>query len=166
MRATPTAVSHVAVITSDLDRFGAFYTEVIGLRMGVVLRQTHEPYLRHAVLQVGDTATIIHVFEQPGYNPVGDGMGTELGRRGRIDHFGFMVSDRGQLEEVACRLVAADASDGEVRPMGPVLSVHYRDPDGLEGEINAANVDFVPEQPGGCTIEKAGGRTWLDTPTR
>lgn len=149
-------------MTPDLGRFASFYTDVIGLRLVVVLRQNHEPYLRHAVFQVGASATVIHGFEHPGYDPIAEGLGVERGHRGRLDHFGFMVPDGLELQEVAARLRAAGASDGEVRSLGPVLSVHYRDPDGLEGEINAPNPAFAPDQPGACTVETLGDSSWLE----
>jgi hypothetical protein len=101
------------------------------------------PGLRHAIVSVSDTS-IVHVFEQPGYDPTADGIGTEFFTRGRIDHFGLMVRSFEELEAVRDRLVAVGASDGTVTPHGPVLSVHFQDPDGLEGEINAVNTAWDP----------------------
>jgi catechol 2,3-dioxygenase-like lactoylglutathione lyase family enzyme len=143
--AVPAAIGHVAVITADLDRFRAFYEDVIGLRTAVVLRMTGPPGLRHAVLPVTDTS-IVHVFEQPGYDPVADGIGTGLGRRGRIDHIAFHMASYADLEGVRDRLVAVGASDGTVTPHGPVLSVHFRDPDGLEGEVTTVNATWDPDR--------------------
>ena len=65
-----------------------------------------------------------------------------MGERGRIDHFGFMVRDEAELRTVADRLRASGATDGEIRRLGPVLSVHVTDPDGLEVEINCPDLDF------------------------
>lgn len=42
------------------------------------------------------------------------------------------------------RLVARDASDGFVTDFGHVLSVFFRDPDGLEAEVCVANPDAQP----------------------
>ena len=40
--------SQVALITPDLDRFRAFYEDVVGLRAAVVVRMIEPPGLRHA----------------------------------------------------------------------------------------------------------------------
>ncbi|HLN41757.1 MAG TPA: hypothetical protein VK215_04865, partial [Acidimicrobiales bacterium] len=42
------------------------------------------------------------------------------------------------------RLMARGAADGFVTDFGPILSVFFRDPDGLEGEVCVANPDAVP----------------------
>lgn len=151
--AVPVSIGHVAVITPDLDRFRAFYEDVIGLRTALVLRMTQPPGLRHAVLSITDTS-ILHVFEQPGYDPVADGIGTGLGRRGRIDHVAFHVAGPADLDAVRDRLVAVGASDGTVTPHGPVLSVFYRDPDGLEGEVTTVNTGWDPTQGDEHVIEE------------
>jgi catechol 2,3-dioxygenase-like lactoylglutathione lyase family enzyme len=159
--ARPFAVSHVAAITPDLDRYRAFYEDVIGLRTLATLRMTEPPLLRHAFLAVSDT-TVMHVFEQPGYDPVADGIGTEIGRRGRLDHVGFFVADVEALTAVRDRLVAAGASDGVVTPLGPILSVHFRDPDGFEGEINTVALDFDPSRVDHSVVEEEPDPDWFD----
>ena len=40
--------------------------------------------------------------------------------------------------------MASGASDDFVTDFGPVFSVFFRDPDGLEGEVCVANPDAVP----------------------
>jgi catechol 2,3-dioxygenase-like lactoylglutathione lyase family enzyme len=141
--------SHVAVITPDLDRFRAFYEDVIGLRTAIVLRMSDPPALRHAILSVND-ASIVHVFEQPGY----EGNGSEMFGRGRIDHLGFLVGSYAELETLRDRLVAVGASAGEISPHGPVHTVDFRDPDGLEGEINAVNPAWDPRQETRSVVEE------------
>jgi len=143
--AVPLGISHVALVTPDLDRFRAFYEDVIGLSTAVVLRMTEPPRLRHAVLSVSD-ASVLHVFEKPGFDPVAEGVGTDMFTRGRIDHLGFMVGSLAELEAVRDRLVAVGASEGVIGLLGPVHSVHFRDPDGLEGEVNAVNAAWDPRQ--------------------
>lgn len=157
----PTGISHLAGITADLDRYRAFYEGVLGLRAGVVLRLPHPPYLRHAIFFVSDSC-VLHVFEEPGYDPVAAGIGTEIGHRGRLDHFGFLVRDRDELEAIRERLVAAGASDGTVTPLGPMLSVHFRDPDGLEGEINAVDDTFDPEAMDEDEVIEVPDPGWFD----
>lgn len=137
----PSGISHIAMVTADLDGFRGFYEDIIGLDTLLVLGP--EPgHGRHAILSAG--STVLHVFEVDGYDPATQGIGTQMFGRGRLDHLGFAVNDEAALREVGDRLVAVDASDGGIRPLGPVLSVRYRDPDGFEGEINCFNPQFDP----------------------
>jgi len=151
--AAPFGFSHVTVVTPDLDRFRAFYEAVIGLRTAVVVRTTVPPELRHAIILVND-ASIVHAFEVPGYDPAAAGMGGEMFSRGRLDHLGFMVASVAELEALRDRLVAVGASDGTVVSHGPVLAVHFVDPDGLEGDINAVNLAWDPSQETNHEVEE------------
>jgi catechol 2,3-dioxygenase-like lactoylglutathione lyase family enzyme len=157
---TITGFSHVAVNTADLPRFRRFYEGLLGVPMGVTMRMDHPPYLRHATFHLDDPV-VLHVFEVPGYDPVGDGIGAEIGQRGRIDHFGLQVADEAALRAVADRLRAAGATDGEVRSFGPVLSVHVTDPDGLELELNCPNLAFDLAT-STTPVEEVGVSDWLD----
>ena len=135
-------VGHIALNTPDLDRFRRFYEDLLGLRLVIQLRMDHPPHLRHAALLAGER-TVLHVFEVPGYDPEADGIGTEIGQRGRIDHFGLQVRDRAALEEIAARLAAAGASDGVIRPLGPSQQVFFRDPDGLACEVSCFDPAWI-----------------------
>jgi hypothetical protein len=64
--------------------------------------------------------------------------------RGRIDHLGLRAAELHSFREIRGRLVAAGASDGFVTDFGPVLSVFFVDPDGLEAEVCVANPDAEP----------------------
>lgn len=154
-------VGHVAVITSDLDRFRAFYEGVVGLRTAVVLRMTAGPGLRHAFLQ-GDDGTLVHVFEQPGYDPVSQGWSQLIGERGRVDHLAFVVRDRDELEAARERLVAAGASDGSITDFGPVLSVPFTDPDGMASEVTAVVADYDPAEMPDEEIVEVPDPAWFD----
>jgi catechol 2,3-dioxygenase-like lactoylglutathione lyase family enzyme len=54
---------------------------------------------------------------------------------GRIDHIGLAAASPDAFETIRTRLVETDASDGTVNDFGADLSVFFRDPDGLEGEV-------------------------------
>lgn len=62
----PCGISHVAVVTADLDGFRAFYEQVIGLQIAVV-QGAGPRHGRGAVVFAGDA--MLHVFEVPGYDP-------------------------------------------------------------------------------------------------
>ena len=59
--------------------------------------------------------------------------------RGRLDHFGLQAVSKEAFDEIRQRLIDCGASDGFVTDFGPILSVFFRDPDGLEGEVAVAN---------------------------
>lgn len=136
-------VGHIALNTADLDRFRSFYDEVLGIRASIVLRMDGGPGLRHAFFPVDDR-TQLHVFEVPGYDPAADGVVNELGRRGRLDHFGFLLDSHEAFEAAGRRLVAAGASDGSITDFGPVLSMYFEDPDGMACEINVLAEGYDP----------------------
>ena len=154
-----TAVGSIAVITSDLDRFRIFYEGLLGLPHVISLRMGHPPFLVHAVFAIGQN-TVLHAFEVPGYDPVADGIGTETGQRGRLDHFALLVDDEPALLDLRDRLVAAGASDGAVTPLGPYLSVPFRDPDGLEGEVTCPNLRFDPAEADDEVVECSTAPHW------
>jgi catechol 2,3-dioxygenase-like lactoylglutathione lyase family enzyme len=64
--------------------------------------------------------------------------------RGRLDHLGLQAASLDAFDRVRDRLVAAGASDGFVTDFGHVLSLFFRDPDGLEGEVCIPNPDAEP----------------------
>jgi catechol 2,3-dioxygenase-like lactoylglutathione lyase family enzyme len=160
MTTTMTGIGHIAINTADLDRFRRFYDGMLGIPLGAVMRMGFPPYLRHATFHVAP-GLVLHVFEVPGYDPQGQGIGTDVGERGRIDHFAFLVPDADALAEVAGRLRAAGASDGEVRAMGPVLSVHATDPDGLQFEVTCANLGFSAHGDDMEEVEEVGLPDWV-----
>jgi catechol 2,3-dioxygenase-like lactoylglutathione lyase family enzyme len=149
----PTGVSHVAMVTADLDRYRAFYENVVGLDTALVLGPSSD-IGRHAIFFAGDTA--FTVFEVVDYDPAAHGIGSAMFERGRLDHLGFAVPDEAALGEVRDRLVAAGASSGDIHPLGPTLSVRYQDPDGFEGEVNCLNPDFEPSAFGGDEVVDPG----------
>lgn len=152
-------IGHIAVNTADLERFRRFYEGVLGVPLGVVMRMGHPPYLRHAMFHVA-AGLVIHVFEVPGYDPQAQGIGVDIGERGRIDHFAFVVPDEAVLRGVVDRLRAAGASDGDVREMGPLLSAHATDPDGLQFEVTCVNPAFDADS-SREEVEEIGLPDWL-----
>jgi catechol 2,3-dioxygenase-like lactoylglutathione lyase family enzyme len=134
-------VSHVAVVTADLDRFRAFYEDTIGLETTIVFG-TGPGHVRQAVIATSNV--MLHVFEIPGFDPARQGFAPAMFERGRLDHFGFAVADEAALVALRDRLLAAGASSGTIWHLGPMLSVRFHDPDGLDGEINCLDPSYDP----------------------
>ena len=64
--------------------------------------------------------------------------------RGRLDHLALHAESIEAFETIRDRLVERGASEGFVTDFGPVLSLFYRDPDGLESEVCVLNPDATP----------------------
>ncbi|GAA1857824.1 hypothetical protein GCM10009836_42490 [Pseudonocardia ailaonensis] len=134
-------MSHIALVTADLDRFRSFYEDVLGLETTLVVG-AGRGHARQAVVHAGDA--MLQVFEVPGYDPGAHGSGAPMFERGRLDHFGFRVADEAALGALRDRLVAAGASSGDIRRLGPMFSVRFHDPEGFEGEVNCLDPAYDP----------------------
>ena len=133
-------VNHVAILTHDADRLVAFYREVFDAEIGAHLKE-FDGAIRLTFIRIGQTAEL-NVFQIEG-NTEADRQAPMFGR-GRIDHLGLQAASLAAFDQIRDRLIARGASDDFVTDFGPVLSVFFRDPDGLEGEVCIQNPDAVP----------------------
>ena len=131
--------NHVAVLTNDTERLQAFYTEVFD---AVVLHDGPEaddkPDVRMTVIHVGPSSEL-NVFEIKG-NTEAERQ-TPIFGRGRLDHLALQAASLEAFETIRDRLMARGAADSFVTDFGPILSVFFRDPDGLECEVCVQNPD-------------------------
>ena len=134
-----TGISHVAVVTGDLDRFVDFYRDVFGLQVVAVLEDDHG---RHSMLGIGPQS-FLHAFERPG-NVHSDGSST-IFERGHIDHLALAAGDAAAFETLRQELVRRGATDGEVSEFGIGRSVYFEDPDGMGCEVVMMDVDLTPD---------------------
>lgn len=132
-------VNHVAVITGDTERLSRFYAEVFDTPPARVIEQ--QPGFRLSLIDIGDGREL-NVFEIEG-NREADRQ-TPMFGRGRLDHIGLQATSLDAFDEIRRRLMARGAADGFVTDFGPVLSLFFVDPDGLEGEVLVANPDVAP----------------------
>ncbi len=135
-------LNHVAVLTNDADRLNAFYREVFDaeiVRDGSEFPEGAGPRL--SIIKIGDWAEL-NVFQIEG-NREADHQ-TPMFGRGRLDHLALQAASLGDFEEIRRRLMARGAADDFVTDFGPILSIFFRDPDGLECEVCVENPDFVP----------------------
>jgi catechol 2,3-dioxygenase-like lactoylglutathione lyase family enzyme len=134
--------NHVAVLTNDTERLQEFYKDVFDAE---ILRDGPETDMdsdvRMTVIHVGPTAEL-NVFQIVG-NSEADHQ-TPMFQRGRLDHLALMAESLPSFEEARDRLMARGAADDFVTDFGPILSVFFRDPDGLECELCVTNPDAQP----------------------
>jgi catechol 2,3-dioxygenase-like lactoylglutathione lyase family enzyme len=126
--------NHIATLTTDLDRFAAFYVDVFDATVTFTMEATTD-HPRMFIIDVGGGAAL-NVFEVPAESIVGDRR--RLGDRGAIDHFAIAVDSLDTLEHVRDRLIAASADTGAIQRLGgDTWSLFFRDIDGMELEVCA-----------------------------
>ena len=64
--------------------------------------------------------------------------------RGRLDHLALQADTIETFEEIRRRLMEAGAAGDFVTDFGSMLSLFFRDPDGLECEVCVENPDAQP----------------------
>ncbi len=135
-------LNHVATLTNDAPRLHRFYEEVFDAE---VVRDAPEidgvDTVRLSVIRIGPWSEL-NVFQIEG-NTEADRQSPMFGR-GRLDHFALQAASVEAFETIRGRLIDRGAADSFVTDFGPVLSIFFRDPDGLEGEVCVTNPDAVP----------------------
>ena len=133
-------LNHVATLTNDTDRLHAFYREVFEASVTEVPPDV-EPGVRMTIIHVGPWSEL-NVFEIPG-NTEADRQ-TPMFGRGRLDHMALQAESIEAFDTIRDRLIARGAADEFVTDFGPVLSVFFTDPDGLECEVCVTSPDAKP----------------------
>lgn len=134
-------LNHVATITNDSARLVGFYKDVFEaevLRDGSEFPNGKGPRL--TIIKIGDWSEL-NVFQIAG-NTQADRQ-TPMFERGRIDHLAVQAASLEAFETIRQRLMARGAADDFVTDFGPMLSIFFRDPDGLECEVCVENPDLI-----------------------
>ncbi|MCB0977855.1 MAG: VOC family protein [Acidimicrobiales bacterium] len=131
-------INHVGVLTGDTERFLEFYSAVFGATYEVL--QERDGF-KVTLVWVGPTSEL-NVFE------LADNTEHErqvpMFRRGRLDHLALEAASIDAFDEIRARMLERGATDGFVTDFGHILSLFFRDPDGLEGEVCVQNPDAQP----------------------
>ena len=135
-------LNHVATLTNDSARLHAFYEEVFEAEViSDAPEVAGEESVRLSIIKIGPWAEL-NVFHIVG-NSEADRQ-TPMFGRGRLDHFALQAASIEAFETIRDRLIARGAADSFVTDFGHVLSIFFRDPDGLEGEVCVTNPDARP----------------------
>lgn len=125
-------VNHIATLTHDPARLGAFYARVFDAEIGPTRPHGERGEESMTVFRIGPR-TELNVFTVPSSDEAD--RQAPMWHRGRLDHFGLQAASAEAFETIRERLVEAGASDGTVNDFGAAYSMFFRDPDGLEGEV-------------------------------
>lgn len=129
---------HVAVLTADTDAFVEFFVDVVGAE--AIAMPDMPPGMRMTLVKIGPDSEF-NLFEVA--DNAEASRQTPMFGRGRLDHLGLRAASMADFETMRERLIARGATDGFVTDFGPVLSVYFSGPDGLEAEICVANPEWV-----------------------
>ena len=132
-------VNHVAILTHNTDRLHAFYREVFDATISRDTKETGS--MRLSFIDIGPT-TELNVFEIHGNDEAA--RQTPMFGRGRIDHLGLEAFSVEAFDLIRERLMQRGSTDGFVTDFGPVFSLFFTDPDGLEGEVCVQNPNVQP----------------------
>ena len=117
-------LDHVAILASDAKASAAFYCEWAGME---VIHERDD----------GEVCWVRSKDDPSGLIIVILGLGAE-NERGNMEHFGFHVSSRANVDDIAQRARAAGILVNEPRYDGPVVGYfcEIRDPDGNKLEFS------------------------------
>ena len=122
-------VNHIGIVTEDTDRLVAFYRDNFGATAHTV---EDNDQIKLTFIDIGERREL-NVFELKGDAPHFN-RGDML-TNGAIDHIGLQAASKDAFDEIRRRLMACGATDGFVTDFGIALSLFFRDPDGLGGEV-------------------------------
>lgn len=132
-------VNHVAILTNDTKRLVAFYQEVFDATVSGQMPAGEDALL--TFIDIGPFAEL-NVFQ---VRDNGEAQRqTPMFGRGRIDHLGLQAASLDAFDTIRSRLIERSATDGFVTDFGRILSLFFRDPDGLEGEVCVPNPHTEP----------------------
>ncbi len=140
--------NHVATLTNDTERLKTFYREVFDATVRHDGPEPGPPGPPGAPSGVHLTIIDVGPFSELNVFEIDDN--TEADRqipmfgRGRIDHLALQAASLDAFETARRRLIERGAADEFVTDFGPILSLFFRDPDGLECELCVANPDAEP----------------------
>jgi catechol 2,3-dioxygenase-like lactoylglutathione lyase family enzyme len=134
--------NHVALLTNDSERLQAFYVDVFDANVVTDLPGPPEGSgVSLSVIEIGPHSEL-NVFEVDG-NTEADRQVPMFGR-GRLDHLAVQAASLDAFDTIRERLMARGAADDFVSDFGPMLSLYFRDPDGLVCEVCVTNPHAEP----------------------
>lgn len=125
------AIDHVNITVSDLERARDFYVNTFGFR---VLEDEINPSRNRRYIIVGADRVAVALHPAPEVSSGADNDG--FVRPGRANHWGFVVGD---LDRARAALIDAGVTlrfDGEIIAYPGSRSLYIEDPDGHEIELS------------------------------
>jgi catechol 2,3-dioxygenase-like lactoylglutathione lyase family enzyme len=125
-------VSHLAMVTPDMDATVRFYTGVLGMPLVATLMAGP---MRHYFFEIAPGNTLAF-FEIPGMETFSKGAGAPPDRAIQFDHLSFNVADEHALEMLQWRIKAAGSEVTRVVDHDIMKSIYFTDPNGIALEAS------------------------------
>jgi catechol 2,3-dioxygenase-like lactoylglutathione lyase family enzyme len=125
-----TAIHHITITVSDVQRSQAFYEAVLGFHKVA-------EYGPRAVMVKGAVTLALGPPPDPSQAPAGDRFNPN---RVGLDHLSFTVESREELERAQRVLAARGVEHKYIKDLGPGFGVYvfaFRDPDNIALELTA-----------------------------
>lgn len=141
MTARLSGTNHVALTVTDLDRSSAWYCDLFALTVVSTDENVGPPYFTdvryNGLLDLTTFSYVIALIQHPSAES-----GEFDARRVGLDHIGFQVPERNDLDEWIARLDEREIPHSGIveAPYASVIS--FRDPDNIALELSHANIDF------------------------
>ena len=146
-------VSHLALVTPDMDETVRFYAGVLG--MPLVMTLMAGP-MRHYFFEMSPGNTVAF-FEIPGAETFQKGAGVPVDIPVQLDHLSFNVADEDALGLLQQRLKAAGTEVTEIVDHRQLKSVYFTDNNGIALEASYWVID-----PTGRPMDVNDDRTFTD----
>ena len=134
-----TGYAHVRLTVTDIERSRAFYDAVFGFQVAYELPADADAATEEALgfLYGG----VIYAFGGGllGLRPVAPGGDRFSEDRSGLDHLCFTVASLADLETAIAVLDGLGVEHGQVKNLGEVSILEFRDPDGIALELSAPN---------------------------
>lgn len=137
MTIATTGFSHVRLTVTDLARSRAFYDRLFGWDVAYEVPADADDATKEALAFLFGGL----IYSVPGgllgLRPVAPGTDAFSEDRVGLDHLALSVASRAELEDAVAQLDAAGAPHGDIKDIGGVLILEFRDPDGIALELYA-----------------------------
>ena len=134
----PHGIHHLRLTVTDIARSKAFYTTLLG-REPVIDHSAavDEPGVKEDQTRFYGGVVFSLGHQVIGLRPVADPADTFSSTRVGLDHLGFLVDTREELDRAAERLSADGVPHGEVTNIGSMIILSLQDPDDINLELCA-----------------------------
>jgi glyoxylase I family protein len=124
-------INHIALTVTDIERSMPWYCEVLGL--AEFMRETHPDGIgKVIVLATPDFSTFVGLHTHPTNEHE-----TFAEQRTGLDHVGFMVANRAELDAWSARLAELGVVHSSVNEREGYATLAFRDPDNIQLEFIA-----------------------------